>query len=112
MISSFSTAVSPLQRPLCGNEIEANYWEATTHRLRSDIRQRLLKSKSLHCLAIHASPNSEAIVLCSLLTVSEPPASERVLSAETANDIFLKCCSTVDQLGLVSQTSKVNWGAT
>lgn len=54
----------------------------------SNFPQRLLQSKFLLCLKILASPNNEAIVLCSLLAVSQPLASEMVLSAKISNDIF------------------------
>lgn len=88
MISSFSTTFSYLQHPSYGNEIEADCSGATARSLRKQLRQRLLQSKSLLCLAIHASSNNEAIVLGILLAVPQPPASEMVLSAKISNDIF------------------------
>jgi hypothetical protein len=54
----------------------------------SNFRQRLLQSKSPLCFGSHASLNNEAIVLCNLLAVSQPPVFERVLSARISSDIF------------------------
>lgn len=51
------------------------------------MRQSLLQSKSSSVLPF-LHPNNEATVLCGSLAVSQPPASEMVLSAEISDDIF------------------------